>query len=82
MNARISPSWEDAVLQARGLAAEPSALVAGCTAAGHRGAGRREGSDQQAAQGGCGDTWKVREEMMRGETDPGNAALQSTEDET
>lgn len=77
MNVRISPSWEDAVFKARGLAAEPSALIAGRTAAGQRGAGRREGSDQQAAQGGCRDTWKVREEMIRGDTDPGNAALQS-----
>lgn len=48
-----SPAGEDSVLQAGGLAAEPSALVAGRTAAGQGGAGRREGGDEQAAQRRC-----------------------------
>ena len=46
----VSPSGENTILQAGGLAAEPSALVAGRTAAGQGGARRREGSDQQAAK--------------------------------
>lgn len=52
----VSPSRENAVLQAGGLTAQPSALVAGGAAAGQRGAGGREGSDQQAAERRCGDT--------------------------
>lgn len=46
----VSPSRENAVLQAGGLTAQPSALVAGGAAAGQRGARGREGSDQQAAE--------------------------------
>lgn len=45
-----SPSRKNTVLQAGGLAAQPSALVTGRTAAGLGGAGRREGSDQQATE--------------------------------
>ncbi len=46
----ISPSGEDTIFQACGLAAEPSTLVAGRTAAVQRGARRGERCDQQAAQ--------------------------------
>lgn len=60
MTVCISPSGEDTVLQACGLTAEPSALVAGRTAAGQGGARWREGCDQQAAQGSWEDRWKER----------------------
>lgn len=46
----LSPSWEDPVLQAGGLTAQPAALVAGGAATAQGGAGRGEGRDQQAAQ--------------------------------
>lgn len=59
---RVSPAREDAVFQACGLTAEPPALVAGRTAAGQRGARRREGSDQQAAQGSFRDRGKDKEQ--------------------
>lgn len=55
---RVSPAREDAVFQACGLTAEPTALVAGRTAAGQRGTRRWEGSDQQAAQGSFRDRGK------------------------
>lgn len=58
-----SPSRKNTVLQAGGLAAQPSALVTGRTAAGLGGAGRREGSDQQAAE----RRWWEEEEKTIGE---------------
>lgn len=61
----VSPAGEDAIFQAGGLAAEPSALVAGCTAASQRGARRWEGSDQQAAQRSCRDRQRDREKNWR-----------------
>lgn len=65
----VSPSGEDAVFQAGGLAAEPSALVTGRTAAGQGGARRREGSDQQAAERSYRDgetdwRWRRRRRWM------------------
>lgn len=62
-----SPSREDAVLQAGGLTAEPSALVAGCTAAVQRGARGWERSDQQAAQRGWKDTRRDGKKSKGGE---------------
>lgn len=59
---RVSPAREDAVFQACGLTAEPTALVAGRTAAGQRGTRRWEGSDQQAAQGSFRDGGKDKQQ--------------------
>ena len=51
MHVCVSPSGDNAVFQAGGLAPAPSTLVAGRTAAGQGGAGRWEGRlAQQAAQ--------------------------------
>lgn len=67
MSSRVSPSRENAVLQAGGLTAEPSALVAGRTAAVQRGARGREGSDQQAAQRGWKDMSRNGKKSQGGE---------------
>lgn len=59
---QISPAREDAVFQACGLTAEPTALVTGSAAAGQRGTRRWEGSDQQAAQGSFRDRGKDKQQ--------------------